>query len=143
MNIIGYFIIYLGLAILNGYIFNFFNNYFINAEIDSFEKYSLLETVFLGVFVAPIVETFFLQFLLFKLLSEYFKIKNNIICILTMSFIFSQIHWYHWLYVIMTFFSGLILNKFYVTFHSSHKNIFWITALLHSLYNLYGILFVQ
>ena len=143
MNITGRFILYLVLAILNGYIFNIFNDHFVKTGIDTFEKYSIIETIYLGVFVAPIVETFFFQFLLFKLLSKYFKVQNQTICILLMSFVFSQFHWYHWLYVIMTFFSGLILNTFYIKLHGKNKYVFWITALLHALYNLYGILFVQ
>lgn len=142
MNIISRFIIYLGLAILNGYIFNIFNDYFINTEIDALKKYSSLEIIFLVVFVAPTVETFFFQFLLFKLLSEYIKIENQTICILIMSLIFSQLHWYNWLYVLMTFVGGLILNTYYVSTLKSTRYSLVLTIILHATYNLYGLLFV-
>lgn len=143
MRILGWFFLGFLLAILNGYIFNLINDCWVKVEVNSFDEYSLPETILLVVFLAPLVETFFFQFLLFKLLADYLKITSNTMCIIIMSLVFSQAHWYHWLYVIMTFFSGIILNAFYVTFRRKNKSIFWITTLLHASYNLYGILFVR
>jgi hypothetical protein len=59
-------------------------------------------------------------------------------------FNFSQVHWYNWLYVIMTFFGGLILNSFYVKINNnSPKYSYAFTALFHALFNLYGFLFAK
>jgi hypothetical protein len=101
------------------------------------------EMAFLAVLVAPFLETLFFQFLFYKALTGWLGLKNDVVCILIMSFAFSQMHWYNWLYVVMTFFGGLILNTFYITFRGRTRYYFMITVLFHALYNLYGVLFVK
>lgn len=138
------FVGYLIVAILNGYFFNFLNDTFFHFTNPKFDRLSQRETFFLAVIIAPIVETLIFQVLVYKSLL-YFGIKNNYICIVIMSIIFSQMHWYYWLYVVMTFVSGLIINSFYVKLMKLRNTAlaFILTMALHLCYNLYGVLFVK
>ena len=138
------FVGYLILAILNGYFFNFINDTFFHFTNPEFDKLSEKEAFFLTVIIAPIIETLILQVLIYKIL-RHVGIKNGYICIGIMSVIFSQMHWYYWLYVVMTFVSGLIINSFYIKLIKL-KNTTWaflFTMSLHLSYNLYGFLFVK
>lgn len=130
------------LAILNGYCFNFLNDYYFHLESELPAGISHKEMAFLAIFVAPFLETLIFQYMLYAGLTKVLRIKNNLICVLLMSLVFSQMHWYNWLYVIMTFFSGVILNSFYITFLNRTRYYFMLTVLFHALYNLYGVLFV-
>ena len=144
-NLITFILFSLLLAIINGYIFNYINNNFVhyshtdNGGLNNLSKNSL---IMLTIFVAPIIETWIFQYTSLIVLKEVFKVENDKICILIMSLVFSQFHWYSWLYVVMIFFSGLILNNFYITALRKYKYSFLLTVLLHSIYNLYGFLFV-
>lgn len=131
-------------AVLNGYFFNFINDAFFHFTNPEFDRLSQRETFFLAVIIAPIIETIIFQVLTYKILL-YVGIKNNYTCIVIMSIIFSQMHWYYWLYVVMTFVSGLIINSFYLKM-IKFKNTTWafiLTIILHLCYNFYGIIFVK
>ncbi len=131
-------------AILNGYFFNFINDNFIHFENKKYDDFSKNEMFFISVVFAPVMETIFCQLLLYKFL-RVIKIKNDNLNIFIMSFIFSQLHWFHWNYVVMVFFSSLALNYLYVKVFKLKNELiaFILTVLLHSLYNLYGFLFVN
>jgi len=98
-------------------------------------KNNLFLKFIVNVFVAPFIETIIfslLPFLIFKL-----KIKNLILIIFTLSFIFACLHTYSIYYMIFGFFSGFLLNTFFIiTFvkHGINKAILF-TFLYHSLYN--------
>jgi len=136
------FILFFILAVVNGYFFNFINDYYFHIETKLPTGISQKEMAFLAVFVAPFLETLIFQYLLHAGLTKVLNVKSNLVCVLLMSFVFSQIHWYNWLYVIMTFFSGIILNSFYITFLNRTRYYFMLTVLFHALYNLYGVLFI-
>lgn len=137
------FFLFLFFSICNGYFFNYLNNSFFQLHNDLFEGLSSFELAFLSVLVAPIIETILFQFLLYKMLKTSLSIRNDAICIIIMSIIFSQLHWYHWLYVLMTFTGGMILNIYYVSSLKQSRYSLILTILLHSTYNLYGVLFVK
>lgn len=131
------------IAVLNGYLFLFINNSFIHFNNHKINSLSSIERYFLVLFIAPIIETVVFQFLLYKLIKN--KIHNVWIAILLMSFVFSQAHWYHWIYVLMTFFGGIIINHFYVTVYKKEGDwtSFWLTVMLHFCYNFYGLIFID
>ena len=136
------FLSFLLLAIANGYLFNYLNDHFFHIVTSPPAGLSANQVAFLAVSVAPFFETLFCQFLLHRVLTKVFNLNNDTVCVLIMSLVFSQLHWYNWLYVIMTFFGGLILNSFYVIALKRTRYYFVLTVLLHALYNLYGVMFV-
>lgn len=143
-KIIKFFFLLLLFKISNSYLFNYINIRFFNLENRNFEQLSENEFLFLVVVFAPIIETLIFQLFLYNLLSRI-GIKNEIIFILLMSFAFSQMHWYHWLYVIAAFINAIFLNYFYLYVYRKKNEIIAVllTILLHSSYNLFGFLFVK
>lgn len=131
-------------AVIIGYAFNFINSNFIHFENAKHNSLSRNEIIFISLVFAPVIETLFCQHLLYKLLVSI-KVRNDTINIFIMSFVFSQLHWYHWTYVLMVFFGSLSLNYFYIkTFKIKNEiTAFILTIFLHLLYNLYGFLFVN
>jgi membrane protease YdiL (CAAX protease family) len=137
------FILFLFLAIVNGYIFQFLNNDIFHLKNKTPDDFSQIERIIIIIIIAPILETLIFQHILYLILKKI-KIKNDTVCIIIMSLIFSQVHWYNWLYVIMAFFGGLILNSFYATINKrTPKYSYILTVLFHALFNLYGFLFVM
>lgn len=143
-KIIQFFFLSLLFKILNGYIFNYLNQTVFLLETPFFEETPANELFFLVVVFAPIFETLICQLLLYRLL-KHLKIKNTLIIVILMSFVFSQGHWYHWLYVVGTFVNGLFLNYFYIYIYKNKNELIAVllTIALHASYNLYGFLFVQ
>ncbi|KMQ62688.1 hypothetical protein ACM40_10540 [Chryseobacterium sp. BLS98] len=141
-----FFLISFALAVINGYFFNYINDIYLHFDVnqDKNQNISKNELNFIAIFIAPFIETFAFQYLPYLVLTKWIGIKNNIICIITMSVIFSSMHYYNWLYIVMTFFGGLILNNLYVYYYKhTHKYSFILTVFFHALFNLYGFLFVM
>jgi len=140
-KIIKLFFIILLLKLICSHSFAYLNTTFFKLEIKDFDELSQNELFFAVVVFSPIIETLFCQFFLYRLLIQL-GIKNELILIILMAFVFSQFHWYHWLYVVATFLGGLLLNYFYLSIYKI-KNEFiaflW-TIALHSSFNLYGFL---
>ena len=129
------------LILLNSYFFILLNELFFHFPNsgNDLENRPFSEKFLIGVVVAPLLETFFAQYLLIKLLR--IKIKNQTYLLLLSSLFFASMHYYNWLYVLVTFFSGLALNYYYLEIEKISKYSFLLTAMVHSLYNLYGLLF--
>lgn len=138
------FFVLLLIKIINGYLFTYINNRFFKLENGAFENLSEGELLFVAVVAAPIIETLFFQYGLYKVLN-YLKVKNTLVLIGVMSLVFSQAHGYHWLYMLATFFSGLTLNYLYISTlrYKSEILAVLLTMAMHSLYNLFGVLFVD
>ncbi|MDP3469486.1 MAG: CPBP family intramembrane metalloprotease [Daejeonella sp.] len=132
------------LKIINGYVFTYINHTYFKLDNLIFEKLSEKEILFMAVVLSPIIETLIFQLVLFRLLNKI-GIHNSLIIIVLMSFAFSQVHWYHWLYVVAAFVSGLFLNYFYVCVYKNKNELIAVllTIVLHSSYNLFGFLFVE
>ena len=133
----------LGLTIINGYFFAFLNYKFFhfNSSGNNIDMLPRSEQFFLSVIIAPILETFIAQFILFKILR--LKITHQPLLIVLGSLFFASMHYYNWLYMVVTFFIGLIINYYYLEIQKISKYSFLLTVLLHSLYNLYGYLFIS
>lgn len=144
-NIIFFFISFV-FALLNGYFFNYINDVYFHFDVhqDTPINVSKDELNFIAIFIAPFLETFLFQYLPYLILSKWIKINNKAICIIIMSIIFASMHYYNGLYIVMTFFGGIILNNLYVYYHQhTHNYSFILTALFHLLFNLYGFLFIM
>jgi len=135
------FIILLVLAILNAYFFNWINDNFFHLETHAFDKIQRGELLLLTVIIGPVAETLLLQYLPNRILIKL-KLENPFLLIVIPSVIFSLGHLYFWLYAVMAFFSGLILNYFFVWLKSRSQHYLYITMLFHAVYNLYGFLFM-
>lgn len=142
-KIIHLFLICLLIKIINGYFFIYLNdNYFHYVQDVSIDNLPRFAQFFIAIIIAPLIETLILQVIPNKTL-RLLKISNLVILILIPSILFAAAHTYHNLYVAMAFFSGIVLNYFYIESQKISKHPFLLTALLHALYNLYGFLFVS
>lgn len=135
------FLIYFTLAIINGYLFNFLANNS-ESEVDyGFEGMNPIIKFLAIVVIAPVLETYLINYYPIKILERW-KVHNRILLIIIPSIIFSLFHYYNLIYVFMAFFGGLIMNSYYIINREfSDKAIYWL-MLLHSMYNLFGYLFV-
>jgi uncharacterized protein len=136
-NFIKTFVLVLILKIINGHLVEFLNdNYFkLSATVEDAAKKDGF--IILSVIVAPIIETLLFQFGLNEILVKL-KIKNYFLLLIVPSGLFALSHHYNWLYIIYTFFGGLLLNWFYLYAKVNGKYAFWWVVLLHSLFNLYA-----
>jgi hypothetical protein len=135
------FVIYLTLAIINGYLFNFLANES-GLEVDyGFEKVDPIVKFLAIVVLAPVLETYLINYYPIKILEKW-KVQSKIHLIIIPSILFSLFHYYNLIYVFMAFFGGLIMNSYYIKNRElSNRAIYWL-MLLHSMYNLFGYLFV-
>jgi membrane protease YdiL (CAAX protease family) len=109
------------------------------------EHHSLLYLTLLYGVLAPIVETFFAQFLIIEgilLLFRRFKIKYSVLfAICASGLVFGLGHSYNWYYVFATFLIGILYALYYLI-AKRHKNLspFWTVAIVHSAWNLLTII---
>jgi len=140
-RLIIFFLISFVLAVLNGYFFNYINDTYFHFYVNynKSQNISKNELNFIAIFIAPFLETFLFQYLPYLILSKWIRLSNKVFCIIIMSAIFASMHYYHWLYIVMTFFGGIILNNLYIYYNKhAHSYSFILTALFHSLFNRYG-----
>lgn len=137
------FAILYGLAILNGYFFNWINDAFFQYKFE-YEDISRSSTFkfALIVVIAPFLETYLFQELPNIFLNKL-RVKNRIILILLPSLIFGFSHFYFWVYAVMAFFGGILINALYIYSKERSKYYFFIVSGFHSLYNLYGYIIVN
>ncbi|TAH00104.1 MAG: CPBP family intramembrane metalloprotease [Sphingobacteriales bacterium] len=130
-------IICFGLLMVNANIFLYISDYFsINLEGDSdFDSFSKKSLFFLAVVFAPLTETFLCQILPYYILKN---LKLFYLRIILPSILFGVLHDYSWLYMLATFFVGVVLNYLYFYCVAHRRNAYLYVAALHSLYNLVG-----
>lgn len=92
--------------------------------------------IFRAIVLAPILETFFIQFLVFKV----FQLFNNRRCydgwyILTSAILFGIMHTYNIPYMINTFFIGIVLAYGIYFYKRQPAKAFWTVTLIHALRN--------
>ncbi len=132
---IGLFTLCLILLIINGIILNLVNEWFFQySNSYNFEESSIQGKLFLVLIFAPFIESYLFTYLPYYVFSNFEFSEKQLIIIF--SLLFSLIHLYHPLYVIMAFNAGLIINWFYIysTKHTKHPLLAII--ILHSLFNL-------
>ena len=88
-----------------------------------------------AVIIAPLVETFLFQKMTIAIC--YVHIKNNLICIILSTILFSLTHLDSIKRVIAVAFTGLCLGLFYTVLKQKKLNAFWLTTLLHASWNLF------
>jgi hypothetical protein len=139
------FVIYLALAVGNGYVFNEINSLFPEYEVDMKKlfNWSPTEKVLMLIIVAPVAESFLANYFPFYVLRKL-KVTNRFLLIVLPSILFGLAHLYHPVYSLMAFFGGLILNGYYLgRIYAKARFAFVQVVMLHSCYNLYGFLFVD
>jgi uncharacterized protein len=125
------------LSIVNCYFFEWINQYLHCTLSNPLDKDPIYEQFLIGVLVAPIIETWLFQYLPNKILIKT-KITNRYALLIIPGLIFGMAHIsYSWLYGLAMFFAGLVLNFFFLKAQASNRHYFWLTALLHSFYNLF------
>ncbi|NBC58980.1 MAG: CPBP family intramembrane metalloprotease [Bacteroidetes bacterium] len=107
------------------------------------ENHSFFGLFFLTVIFTPILETLIAQVLPIELINRFFPNKNNLIPILISAFLFAVMHFaYSIWYSLVIFPLGLLLANTYVIFKKRKESSFWVTAAIHSLRNLIGIIII-
>lgn len=141
--LVKYFSIFYLISVLNVVTFNLISNYFkINSGFNN-ESQTVLEIFFTVVILAPLIETFLFNYTTQKFI-EFFT-SHKIKVILFSSIVFSIVHCYSFIYMVYSFFAGLILNLFYHYCKSNFNvtNAFWLTFLLHLAHNLTGFIILE
>lgn len=122
------------LGLLESLFSSFLNTFFqLNSSGLNFE--SKTELFIVVVVVAPLIETFIFQFLIFYLMS--LLTKNKIAILLTSALLFGLSHSYSLLYILSGCMGGLLLGYAYLIFQVRKKYSFWTVSVIHSLNNLY------
>jgi uncharacterized protein len=132
----------LSTAICNGYFFSWLINYLsLHTNQKELHALSKVDLFLMIAFWAPIAETVIFQYIPIELIVK--KFKSKWISILVSALLFCSIHFYNYIYVVMTFFAGIILG---IAYFESKKHSRWAivhTICFHSAYNVYGFLFVN
>ncbi|WP_394354306.1 CPBP family glutamic-type intramembrane protease [Pedobacter planticolens] len=93
--------------------------------------------IVVGCVIGPIIETYIFQSLSTKILG-LLRINRFYLLILIPSLFFAAAHFYSIIFFLAVFFGGVIINYMYQSYRSSgHYSPFWMTVLLHGLYNAY------
>ncbi len=139
--------ILLGLSflLLTSFIFSAFL-YFFNTQIITEKesrdilsvKSGLVYQILMNVLFSPFIETLFFQKWIIQFVrffykdGKYFKIAS----ILLSSICFGLMHFYSLLYILKTFFLGIVFAFFYIEFSDKKISSFWIVFIMHALFNL-------
>ena len=135
---------HLVVAILTAYFFNWLNQNFFNFKNSSQNGLKDLTENSKNIMIL-IVGPFF-ETLIFQLPLLYFKkTKAHWSFFIFMSLLFASTHLYNPIYFIFALFLGLNFNLFFLkTKRGENINeAFFLTFLLHFLFNLYGLLFIK
>lgn len=111
---------------------NYLTNF--NSPSENFiEKYSIGWKIALGSIIAPFIETFINQWLVYKLLSRYTS-NNNLIIIISAVF-FGFLHWYSIGYIIATFLIGIFLMVAFINWEGAGISKYMMTVIIHMIHN--------
>ena len=133
LNTVGFITIMVGLKLINAVFFGILTKQLTGKDIEDsvFHFSSKWEEFFVACVAAPLLETLLFQQLLFKLLQR-FKMKF-IWMVVIGGLLFGFAHSYHLMYMIDTFFGGMILMSCYILRIGKHP--FLITCIVHALFN--------
>lgn len=96
--------------------------------------FAQIEQFFLAVIFAPFIETAMFQKLILD--SGKHHIKNNILSVALAALVFGLVHCTGIVQIILATFSGFYLGLFYTIARQRKYNAFWLTCLMHALWNL-------
>jgi membrane protease YdiL (CAAX protease family) len=103
---------------------------------------SIKEELFFVVIAGPIVETFLCQYFLINLIISLtrflFKKESISLAIFISALIFGLGHQYNYMYMALTFISGLLYGTFFVIIKYRKQDAFTCTTIVHALYNLFA-----
>lgn len=143
-KILIYFFGFYILAIVNGYLLNYFLNNYSKVVInkDQFNGLNSFSQFCIIIFISPIVETVIFQYLPNILLNRL-GIRQNLLLVLFPSLLFGFIHFYNLLYFLMGLIAGILLNSLYIVSKSNSRFPIFIVTIFHLLYNLWGYVFIK
>jgi membrane protease YdiL (CAAX protease family) len=142
LSLLKVFLLCFALSLINGYLFGYIHDHFFPSLAGNpIDKESLLEQFFVAGIVAPLLETWIFQHIANKALVKA-GVRNFYVLLIVPALLFGLSHYYNLLYIIAMFFGGAIMNYLYLYCKANGYKAFWWVVLLHSLYNLFGILFV-
>ena len=141
LNIFNQLFLFILTSFFLGEILQFFLEYFygkgiFNLDFTNYSSFS--EIIFEVIILAPIIETFFIQFIIIELLLKFFSRKKHIhlYSIIISASIFGILHQYNIAYVIATFVLGLWFGAIYIFYKKNKKiNSFLALFLVHLFYN--------
>ena len=133
------------LALIVHLIFSFAVSYFaylfdiqINTNPIKFDN--IKEEFLVVVIIAPFVETFLCQYFLINLIISLnrflFKKESISLAIFISALIFGLGHQYNYIYMAVTFFTGLLYATFFFIIKCRKQDAFTYTSIVHCLYNL-------
>ncbi|CAL2085098.1 conserved membrane hypothetical protein [Tenacibaculum dicentrarchi] len=141
LNIFNQLFFFIIISFFLGEVLQFFLEYFYGKgifKLDFTNYSSFLEIIFEVIILAPLIETFFIQFTIIELLLKFFSRKKQIhlySIIISASF-FGILHQYNIAYIIATFVLGLWFGSIYIFYKKSKKiNSFLALFLVHLVYN--------
>jgi membrane protease YdiL (CAAX protease family) len=106
------------------------------------EKYGIIGILFIGVVLAPMLETLLAQVLPIYLTQKFVKWKTNVISVLISTLLFSLGHLsYSVWYFILIIPTGVLLALTYIIFQKRKESSFWMTFSVHSFRNLLAFAF--
>ncbi len=133
-------LIYLAIIFLVFAVFLLIDMEFEEVSLEGFEsneipRYAL---ILLGVLVAPLIETFFFQFLMYKLADKFFRMMNKKIIFFVSAGLFALTHYYSWFFMLYAFAGGLLFIFYYHKLKIQFGTLYAFAGLfiIHSLFNL-------
>jgi hypothetical protein len=122
--------------ILQFFLEHFYGKGIFNLDFSNYSSFS--EIIFEVIILAPLIETFFVQFIIIELSLKFFSNKKYIYfySILISALIFGILHQYNTAYIIATFVLGLWFGVIYVFYKKNKKfNPFLALLIIHLVYN--------
>lgn len=100
-------------------------------------KQEFLFVVIIGPFVETLLCQYFLINLIFSLTRFLFKKESISLAIFLSALIFGLGHQYNYIYMAVTFFTGLLYATFFLIIKYRKQDAITCTAIVHALYNLF------
>ena len=134
-------LIVLILYILKGHAIEYFSSFHINdyGKTTLMLDFSKFERLYITVIIAPLIETYIFQHLIFKFYFKIFRknLWHIIIAILISSLIFGAAHHYNYFTMFGALLSGFFLGYTYFFNNNRLFTPFWCVFIVHACHNLY------
>ncbi len=116
-----------------------FSKLFPHGGSTGYEFESFAEEIALAVFIAPIIETYLIQYLIITTVLKYSK-QNNLLALFISAIIFGLSHYYSIPYIMKTFFAGLTFGTLFLSQMPDFKKGFIYVWITHAAYNLFAVI---